>query len=763
VNTNNPQNRALNTRAGFAGAVAQKPLLKTWLKGCTALGGALFLASMPQLASAQAAKPAESNALGEVVVTATRVESSAQKTAIAMDVIGSAQLKSEGVTSVTALSAVSPSVNVTGFGGGTVVTIRGISSRDTTEIGDPAVVVSVNGFYQDRSYALGLTQYDLERIEVLRGPQGTLYGRNATGGAINIYTTRPGKSAGGYVQVDGGSFNTLNTEGALNIPLSDRIQMRASFGTNYHSGYRGAGGIFGKVDDSNARSGRLQFAFEPVDNLTINLEAQHTVQTAEGSSPEQIPYRVLASGQIDHSALPALGDTTAYPKAYYSRLNLNDTLYRWDAAYVTPFATFTYLGGYDRLKWDNLAPGYFYNQPATAANPNPAPFQNRVYNQREKPVTVNHEFRINNSNQDDRLTWQAGVFYFKNHNLLDSFNQVPNGTPNPTPVIHFKYDVVIKSLAEMAQISFKVTDSLKLTGGFRHNADDKSRSGNIFFSAALPPGAVPTTTIGSVKKDTFHLGADYQINPNSLLYAKYDTGYKSGGFTDIAPYGPESVKTVEVGSKNRFWDNRIQFNIDAYRSDYTGQQVQQIVSGGGGLRIVNAGASRLWGVEGDLTAALDFGRVELNVAYLNAKFTDFALAYAAPIFNGAAFVSAPTVNLQLAGNHPQQAPEWTIGAAFEHSEEAFGGRLTGRISTKYQSTQYYTFFNRPDDTQKANAISNLLLTYAPNNASWQLQAYMNNFTNNTVFSNAGPNDRNFDYAYSFQPPRTYGVRASYKW
>jgi iron complex outermembrane receptor protein len=715
------------------------------------------------MAAAQApASAAPDNELGEIVVTAQRVESTVQRTPIAMDVLSSNLLKSQGVTSINALQSISPSLNITGNGGGgTVLTIRGVSSRDTTEIGDPAVVVSVDGFYNDRSYALGLTQYDLERIEVLRGPQGTLYGRNATGGAINIVTARPGLEPGGYVQVEGGNYSTLNAEGALNIPLHERVQMRVSFGTSYHSGYRQTT-PFGDADDANARSGRFQIQVQPIDDLRIRFTAQHTTQDAAGAGILMIPYSVDAGGFVVHD-MPALGATKAFPRPENGYIKLNDSAYRWDVVYDTPLATVTYLGGYDRLKWDNLLPNFFFQQPALPANGLNPPFQRRTYNQREKPVTTNHEFRLTNPDPEARLTWQAGVYYFKSKNHLDSFNFAPNGTPNPTPVIHFLYDVRIESLAEMIQVGLKVTDQLKITGGFRHNDDEKFREGYVFFAQTLPPNANKTTLEGEVKKNTYHAGVDYQIEPASLLYGKFDTGYKSGGFTDVAPYGPETVKTWEIGSKNRFWDNRLQLNVAGFYSKYTGQQVQQIVQQGGGLRIVNAGESRTYGVEADLTAVLPFGRFELNAAYLDAKFTDFLLASSVVRWNGTAFVSV-NQNFQLAGNRPQQAPKWTLQGVYEKSwDDVMGGRVTARAQVRYQSKQYYSFFNLPDDTQDACAITNLNLAYQPEGARWQIMGYVRNLTDETVFTSAGPNDRNFNYGYSFQPPRTYGAQVSYRW
>jgi iron complex outermembrane recepter protein len=534
------------------------------------------------------------------------------------------------------------------------------------------------------------------------------------------------------------------------------------------------------MDDANSRSGRLQFAYQPIENLELHVTAQHTVQTALGNSANQKPYVALPPvtctvgastfpcSYVDHSQIPDLGDPQDFTKPQYSQLDLDDTQFRWDARYTASFATITYLGGYDRLEWDSWNPAFNYDTPINVPNPR---FFASVYNQTEKPKTTNHELRFQSADPAARFTWQFGVFYFQNENKLDSHNQRPNGTPNPQTVIHFNYDITIESLAEMAQVAFNFTDEFKVTAGFRHNDDEKTRVGNIFFTNTLPPGTPPVVSPTSdVSQDTYHFGLDWQFSPASLLYGKYDTGYKAGGFTDIAPYGPEEVETYEVGSKNRFLDDRMQLNIAAYYSDYTGQQVQQIVSGGGGLRIENAGETRIQGVEADWVMAYESGQVELSLAYLDAEFTKFDLAYGAPVFNYTAnggaggWVNLPTVNVDLAGNRPQQAPEWTVSGAVEHTfVGVVGGDLRLRLQGRYQTEQFYTFFNRPNDTQEAYGTLDFIGTYTPNGGPWQIQAYWKNLTDETVFSNAGPNDRGHVYAYTYQPPMTYGARVSYNW
>jgi iron complex outermembrane receptor protein len=213
--------------------------------------------------------------LAEVVVTAEKKTSSEEKTPIAMTVLSSDVLQSNAVGNLQNLSSIAPSVSFSQANAATVITIRGVSSRDTTETGDPAVAVNIDGFYFQRAIGFGDSLFDLQRVEVLRGPQATLYGRNATGGAINLVTAKPGKEFEANASVGFGNFDSITTQGALNLPLSDRVQMRVAYFTRSHDGYRdNAPARDG--DDEDAKAARLHLMVEPTDSLTLLLTAELT-------------------------------------------------------------------------------------------------------------------------------------------------------------------------------------------------------------------------------------------------------------------------------------------------------------------------------------------------------------------------------------------------------------------------------------------------------------------------------------------------------
>jgi len=208
--------------------------------------------------------------LADVVVTAQRVNEDVQTTPIAISVYNADALRTAGITNLASLTAMAPDISFTTTEGQSIITIRGISSRDTTEIGDPAVSVNTDGFYMNRPYGLSANLYDIDRIEVVRGPQGTLNGRNSVGGAINIITAKPVDHFAAYTSVQYGNYSDLELQGMVNVPLTDRIQMRTAFLSASHDGYRN-NAPQQPGDDQDDKSARVELAFQPMDNLTALL------------------------------------------------------------------------------------------------------------------------------------------------------------------------------------------------------------------------------------------------------------------------------------------------------------------------------------------------------------------------------------------------------------------------------------------------------------------------------------------------------------
>ncbi len=681
-----------------------------------------------------AAADQDDGTLAEVVVTAEKRVSSEQKTPIAMSVFSTEELQRNGVGNLSDLTSIAPSVAI-GKGNATqVVTIRGVSSRDTTETGDPAVAVSVDGFYFQRAIGLADSVFDLERVEVLRGPQGTLYGRNATGGAINFITAKPTREFEGRASVNFGNYDQTSFEGALNVPLSDRVQMRASFYTRSHDGFR-ENAPAQDGDDADAKAARLHVQFEPTDQFTALLTAEFSKLGGVGPAVYGSPLVFDGTGNVVHEKPPLPKDAKEWPMSLPTGfMDSTSKSLRWKFDYDFGAMDLTYLGGYRRLDYhantdlDGVEDLGFYFQV------------------NEKPTTWNHELRLS-SKADTALTWQVGSFYFEEKNDLLSFFQNYNVPSPPANLFIFTYpDIVAKSSAVFGQGGYNITDTFKLEAGIRYTKDKKRRVGSLNYgSGVLLQDAASTSS-----ETTYHLSANWQATPTNLLYAKYATGYKAGGFTDAAPYDPESIKSYEIGSKNRFRGNTVQLNAAAFYYDYTDQQISQFTDGQTFIR--NAGKSEIYGIELDGSALLTKDdRIDGYIGYLHAEFKDFALA-------------AGSINVQLAGNRPPQSPRLSATVGYQHRFSlANGASLTARVQSRYEAVSYLTVYNYANDRQGGYNRSDAILTYAASDDKWSVEAYGRNLENKRVLAAAQENGLWGTYNYQFLDPRTYGVRVNVNW
>jgi iron complex outermembrane receptor protein len=710
---------------------------------------------------------AETNdGLEEIIVTAERREESAQKTPISMTVYTGEATTAAGVHDVASLSRVDPSINFTSSAGAAYVAMRGVASTDLTEIGDPAVTISRDGFFTNRSWGMFASFYDVTRVEVLKGPQGTLYGRNSTGGVINVISQRPGTEFGGYASAEVGDYDALNLEGALNMPLSGAVQLRGSAVSRRHDGYRDNSPMPNHGDDEDARSARLQLAFQPFEHFDGLISVQRDWIGGVGAVQAKGPF-----GQVFQ-----VPDAKEFTLAAPFATDLTGTRYRLELKYagLPSDMSLIYLGGYDTAQWQHELDATGFAPGSTIAQ----------FIQEENPDTWNHELRVASASGNP-LFWQAGLFYFEERNApLDSGLLEESGQFDGQYLIHFQYRIKTTSKAAFAQLAYALNDQWKVSAGARHTKDNKARSGSAALDLTVASGgflAIPfpgcyfgpdpsicshlvmnTPGNGNVSnsKTTYHLGVDWTPSDSTLVYAKFDTGYKSGGFNSngsapSVPYGPETVNAVELGTKNRFLNDRIQLNAALFNQQYRGYQASQFTDElGGGPGVQNAGSARIYGLEGEFIGLLEpVGKLSVNATWLHAKFTDFL-----------AINAAGTDQVSLAGYNLPNAPRLSVTAGLERGfGTPGGGVVTARIDGKYSSKYYFSFFNFEDTAQEAYAIGNVSLAYAPSGNRWDVQAYVRNFTDQVVYSHAQQNTIAGANTYEFMPPRTVGLKFNTRW
>lgn len=733
--------------------------------------------------------------LEEVVITAERREASAQESALSISVITGDDLIASGIGNTADLLDRVPGLDITHANITSNISLRGLSSGGSTQYTDPVVAFNVGGVPISRQYATSGAFYDLERVEVLKGPQGTLYGRNATVGALNVIPKRPDHEFGGNVSVDIGNYNAVRTTGAFNMPVSAHVAMRLAAATHRHDGYLTDG-----YDDADNQGARLSLLYEPNDDVSLLVRTDYYRDSSNGPSAVfryvnpgqewQVPgnpwFAFGASGCGTVALCPTWGDSAGAAFAAPFRglsvvddngyVDLKQFIYSAELNWRTPVGTLTVLPSHVATKLESLSYGTGLTfWPKTDAR------QNAL------------EARLASAGEG-RLRWVVGAFYFREK--ADAWQRAfePNGyqlirTPN----------LIDESTAGFGEVTFSLIDSLRLTAGVRHTSEMKSQDGftlldGAFTTTTCPaPGTVvtgPTTAFGQLypvgycsvpnggrlKFDdtSWKVGVEFDAAEQSLLYANVRTGFKAGGLAPALPpntYKPEKLTAYEVGSKNRFFDNRLQANVEVFYWDYKDQQVSI-------LHALTPAGQTAWpvnvdgwaqGVELSLTAApVPNTRLGLDVLYEDGEYD----LYPTVISSGGALGG-------LTDFRRINMPEWSgTLSAQQFFQLSNGGEIVFGADAHYESESLLRpvapAVQRPGDFRDAFVTGNADLSYHAPDDAWTVGVYVKNVSNEAVVgtgSSGGlssgvfyrPPTNAADARYAtLQPPRTYGLRITAK-
>ena len=729
---------------------------------------------------------------GVIIVTAQNRSENVQDVPIAIDVIGDEAIEDAGITDFQDLSRVAPVLNITQDGNYTRVAVRGVGTNSNDEGQDQSVAVNIDGEYINRPNVLNLALFDIDRIEVLRGPQGTLYGRNATGGAINFITRKAGTEFGADINATYGNYDHRKLEAGVDIPFGPIGGLRLAGVYNKRDGYffhpnRAAAGSdkvrSGTADNLGARA---TISLTPSDALTVDLSGEYVhnenivgaFASYNFNAPGQGPgpdcsqngfvdaAPLIPGGQcipLNTDVLVNFPDRSTYdgpvPQIPLNPNEQDSYAVRGKIQYDLGGATLSYLGGYRRTDQDtDLAlPRYTFYE-----------FDNTVQ-------TQSHELRLNGT--AGALTYQGGVFYYREElsNLRGLYS--PFIGPNGSFLNTFARDTDSKSYAGFGQVEFAVTDTVTLVGGLRYTIDRRDGVfGNYGFRFNTAPVAPegPPNSIVELEQDneqlTWLAGVNYQPNMDTLIYGKVSTGYKSGGFDSVGPYDPETNTAYEGGVKlNLGPRGEHVLNAAGFYYDYTDLQTAVLLDPGIGQQVFNAGAATIWGfeVEGNFKLSpLDTFSASFN--YLSAEYDELFASYAIfdtvnPNNNGLPDLDPGPALVQpnLAGNTLPQSPKFTITLGYDHVFElGNAGTITASAYSRFKSEYFTTIFNYRSGEQEAFTQTDLSLKYQPLSEVWNIQAFVRNLEDEQPlayanFVSAGPDD-NFDLA--FQAPRTYGVR-----
>jgi iron complex outermembrane recepter protein len=760
------------------------------------LGSCGFFAGVTLIAAggvADAADPAEDANYGleEVVVTAQRAEQSLEKTPLAVTAIGSAELMSAGISDPQQLQDRAPSLSIDRNFGGIQITIRGISSTDNTEKGDPSAAFLQDGIYIARPQVQDTSFFDLERVEILRGPQGTLYGRNSTAGLINVISARPLDEFGGSINASVGSFGARQITGVVNAPVSDAVRVRAAINYDRRDSYmRNAPGADYDIDPGRDNlSARLSASLDVTEDIDVLVRADYsriqgtqpyTEEGAAASNFYALPFVPPPDGQRGTDPVYIGGNSEsrrALPYLEFEPEVDNDTWGLMTEANwrLTDAVKITYLGSYREFERDEL-----YAATIGALVPRQSSLS--------PPTTVAANYEQSSQElrlalDGDSLDLQTGVYYFKEESSVFLYIY---GLNAPTPgadgyVFGFPQDPTnSESLAWFGQGTYSLTDQLRFTAGVRYTKDDKSRLGATVNHRTLdepldfvasPTNPLPDSLNDAdvdYEKTTWRLGVEYDIGQDTMLYANVATGYKAGGFNDgclagaancTAPlsasalfYDPEELTSYELGVRTS-WANIASLFGTVFHYDYTDLQLssQTNLCGGPCTITSNAGEAEVDGVEVELVLAPNHrNRFDVGATWLDAVYTDYEIV--------------PGVN--LAGEQLNRSPEWALSLGWVHNiplaneaKVVFG--VHSRWSDEYVilSSALRANFRQPSFTKTDVSVG-----YHAGDDRWYVDAFCKNLEDEVTIGNAGvaiafPGLGDGEVAIS--APRTYGVRIGY--
>lgn len=642
--------------------------MKTLVKTALLAGAAWGALSTVAVAQDGSARP-EATGLDDVIVTARRTEESSQRTPLALTAFSGESLERRGAQQVTDLQGSVPNLNIVqgrGSSNATNIYIRGVGQPDALQTFDPAVGVYVDDVYYSRIRGSQFDLLDLERVEVLRGPQGTLYGKNTIGGALKLISRRPGQDFRARASVAYGDYDQIDVQGAVSGPISESLALSLAALHSERGGYVTDPATGAEYNDKNTSAVRAALAWDPASHLRIDLSVDYskddaglTVGQPQGTLTNLVgaPLLVLPATTPEYNfqtrTTPGLPNET--------RLETWGTALR--VAYdVSDSLTLKSITSYRELNTDDYID--FDATQLEIADALVAVDQNQF----------SQEFQATYTN--GAVTAVGGLYYLKEEvsSHQESYDDDLTSNLNTPPLFPGSYTFTrfiddaleTTSRAAYGNLTYQVTDALRLSGGVRYTEEEKdyARQTRVTSTSPFLVSAYGfTPPVGKYDDTSVMISADYQITDAVMAYARFSQGFKSGGYNGRAntpaestEYAPETADSYEIGVKSSAWDNRFRFNIAIFQTTY--ENFQARVSGLStdpitglplaGLSVINAGALDLsgWEVETAVNPIPNL-TFDAQIGYLDASYDEFADARFTATAGSRAF------------QDPAFSPKWT--------------------------------------------------------------------------------------------------------
>jgi iron complex outermembrane recepter protein len=711
------------------------------------LTGALLLSCSAVYADDQAPTTGPgataSNALEEIIVTSRKRAESLLDVPASITSFSKEKLELQGVTSLTDLQNSVPNLQYSARGDlENQISIRGVGG-DPRSVGiESGVGMYVDQVFVGRTGGYNQDLFNVSQIEVLRGPQGTVFGKNTTGGVINITTSKPTDEFRGEFSSSYGNYNAVVLKGDVSGPLTSNLYAGLTIATNTRTGYLENLYDDSKLDGIHRRGAKLQLRWLPLDNLEVNWSVDRTTNNTNFALT--VPADPLTGPAIPYNT----GDTRFTVSMDQSNsVQLATTGVSQVADLKLGGTTLTSVSGFRRT--DILVFSDADGLPINVLNSGPFTDDSHMFTQ---------EFRVT-SPGTDRLRYVAGLYYFDQD--ATSFRDVYVGGVLANGYVT-NSGVDTKAYAGYADLDFDLMSDLTASGGVRYT--DEKKNGYDFQQG----GGGKNYSFPDLRREDSDVSwsgsLTYHFDRNVSAYGTVSRGFKSGGFNvdpitvvaNITPdklsFAPETVLNYEVGTKGRFFDGALQLTAAVFRENFTNKQVAQIVPGANVISvfITNAGAARIQGYELEATLKPDpYWTIDASLSRLNAKYTSFA---------NAASVNGEFVS--YTGYQMENAPQASAALAVTRRQPFSYGTLIGWGSVRYTGDTYFQPDNDQVNEQKSYALVDARVGYETPDTRTSVYLWGKNLTDRAYFVYSRYEINIHQALYG--DPRTFGIEATRK-
>ena len=741
----------------------------------------------------------DSTGLGVIVVTAQKREESLQSIPVAISAVAGEALEAGSITSATDLAQITPGLAFNTFQPGQPeISIRGIGTKEDGAGASDSTLVMVDGVYIAARSASNVDIFDLERVEILRGPQGTLFGKNSIGGVINYVTRKPDSTFRARLRQTIGNYGQFDTAGLINVPLADNLFTKFSFSRRTSDGYDDwtipeqvveqsrVPGTVERIGGNNQFAWRWQTLWEPSDTLDVllsldgvdeelgNINRQPVGSAGPlhdcGCASDPVAVDIALGGADSVRTYLGEDDNGGSREAFGAMFEVNKQLSFGTLTFNAAYRDSDYFFEHDDT---GLPPSPVVDLTGSNGNPNNLllgdPSIGFTFDNTDIIWEDSQQFtgELRLASNDGPFNWVVGVFATSEEvNRAEGilFTALSDASLEPNYAIaNMLFDGW--AVAGFAQGSYEITPRLTLTTGGRFSYEEKeivafndmprSPSLQLVLSQFDPAS-------GSDNWDNFSwkLAVDYDIADDVMLYGTVSTGFKSGGYTGSAttaagattPFEPEEATNYEVGLKGDFFDRHLRVNLSGFYVDYKDLQVtrffQPPTSGAGEFITENAANAEILGLEAEFTALLT-DNLEIGgfYSYLDATFEDF---FGTPDISGGG---------DFSGNVLRQAPEHSAGGHIQYEFDLGGerGYLVANANARYQSLSYTNVDNNPLDVIPEHTVADAWLAWHSNDDRWMVQAWVKNITDEVYRTHVFTQPGNRVAFGTFAPPRTYGL------